>query len=449
MRSTRGYFVPTLRINVMSKASARARDVTDPTNNYFTGMWTLDYKQLENIYMTTWVGKKIVELPNKFIFKTGFNIKIDGQDKSDLENQAMAFYKKRRLEKRVMQANAIKKIYGGAIILPKHKMQDPNKPYDISLFKGQEDLEFVVRDLTYLAVTPHTDLVSERYFEPERISLAGVTTLADNCILFKGIQVPQRRMPQFRYLGMSIFQNIFQALICDEYISKGIVNMVYRGNMKYYKLKGFSDLVKQGAEELAVEKIKLIEDYASLLSAGILDGEDDVSFVSQHFSALPEIDERSIQRLSAATNIPAVVLLGQNPDKTPLGGGNNDSELESFYNYIEEEQRDIEPEMEHLFKIICAIIDGKEHDVEITFNKPHNINPQVQVETDKIVLENMTAQQSLGFSDEIIKQYAVKNGIINQEQADTITEFRNEMLEMAELEAENNESNGKDDTKAA
>jgi phage-related protein (TIGR01555 family) len=417
-------------VNVMSKASAQRRDVTNPNNNYFSSMPTINYQELENIYMSTWVGKKIIDLPNKYIFKNGFSFKIGDGTNKKLEEEVLKFYHEKGLEKKVKEANAIKRIYGGGIILIKDKNQDPMQPYDYTKFYDRTDIEFIARDLSYLAVTPYIEIVGENYFEPHIINLAGVSALAENCILFKGIQAPKRRMPQFRYLGMSIFQNIYQAMINDEYVSKGIVNMIYRGNMKYYKLEGYSDLVKQGYEELAISRISAIEDYSSHLSAGILDKNDDVSFVQQSFASLAEIDERSIKRLAAASNIPATILL--NEQQTGLGNASQ-GEQENFYNYIEEEQHDLEPAMKHVFRIIVNILSGQDEDIEFSFNKPHNIDPQTQANIDKIVLENIHAQQALGFNDEILKDYAVRNKVITSEQALELTTLKNEMLEMENL----------------
>lgn len=421
--------------NVMTKAAIRHRDVTNPANNYYEAMHTLDYNQLENMYMTEWVAKKIVDMPVDYMYKNMFDLTIEGEE--SLEKECMDYYKEKKLNVLMKQAAKIKKIYGGGIIFPKDRFQDPMKPYDWESFKGR-DIEFILKDLTYLAVTPHIHIVSDKYFEPETINMAGVSMLAENCIIFRGIQAPLRRMPQFRYLGMSMYQNIFQAMISDSYVSKGIVNMVYRGNMKYYRLDGFDETVKQGGDDLILQRIGLIEDGASIMSAGLLDAKDSVEFVKQSFQNLDKIDHRSLTRLSAASNIPSMVLLGRAPESSGLGD-NSSGELENFYNYIEHEQRETDPELSFLFKIIAYILTGKEHKTEVFLKKPHNINPQKQAETDKIILENMQAQQSLGIPDDIVVDYGVKTGILTTEQATKVTELKNEMFKMAEYEAENEE----------
>jgi len=424
--------------NVYSTAAARARDVTNPQNNYFSSMWTIPYQQLENIYMTTWVGKKIVEIPTEYIFKNGFTLTIKG--KPELEQKVLDYYKERGLEERVKQALTYKYIYGGCIILPKDKSQDPSKPYNYKQFKGKE-IEFIVRDLSYMAVIPHVEIVSEKYFEPKNISLAGLYMDAENCMLFKGIRAPLRRMPQFRYLGMSVFQNIFEALINDQYITKGITNMVYRGNMKYYKLEGLNELVKQKKESLAVERICVIENVASMLSAGILDAKDSVEWVQQGFASLADIDERSLTRLSAATNIPAMVLLGKSPDSSGMGQSQR-PELENFYDFIGKEQNQTDPLMCHLFRIIINILNGDDVDFEFKFNPPENIDKKTQIDVDTAVLNNLKAMEDVGFNDEVIKRYAVEKGVITSEEADSMDELQRDMLEASSIDEDDTQIDG-------
>jgi phage-related protein (TIGR01555 family) len=428
-------------VNVMTTAAHRHRDVTNPANNFYDTVVRLDYNQLENIYMSEWVARKAVDLPIDFMFKNGFDLVIDGEKESELEKECLKYYHKHNIEKRWKEAIKYKKLYGGGIIFPKDRFQNPFEPYDWESFNGR-DIEWIVKDVTYMAITPYIDIVSDNYFDPHRIIMAGVTIHADNCIMFRGLQPPKRRIPTFRYFGMSIYQIIFNALISDSYVSKGIVNMIYRGNMKYYRLKNFEQTIKQGGGDLILERIGLMEDGASIMSAGLLDAEDSVEFVQQSFASLDKIDQRSLTRLAAATDIPSMVLLGRAPESTGLGNDTS-GELENFYNYISNEQQAENPSGVKLFEIISFILSGQKKEIDFKFKKPDNINQKVQAETDKLVIENMQAQQNMGLPDDIIIDYAIKNGLISAEQAAGIDKLTNEMLQLAEqsqeYEAENDD----------
>lgn len=421
-------------VNLMTTLAHRQRDVTNPVNNFYDTVVKLDYHQLENIYISEWVAKRAIDIPIEFMFKNGFDLSIDGEKQSSLEKGCLDYYYKHNIEKRWKESIKNKKMYGGGIIFPKDRYQSPMVPYDWESFHNR-DIEWIAKDVSYMAVTPYINIVSDHYFDPHMITMSGVTLHVDNCIQFRGIQPARRQIPTFRYFGMSIYQNIFQALISDSYISKGIVNMVYRGNMKYYFLKNFESTVKQGGADLILERMGLLEDGASILSAGLLDAEDSVEFVTQTFANLDKIDDRSLTRLCAATGIPSMLFMGRSPESKGLGGDNSE-EMETTYNYIENEQKEEEPSGTKIFEIIAYILTGQKKEIDFSFRKPHAINQKTQIEIDKGVLENMQAQQALSIPDDIIIDYAIKNGLMTEEQASNITELKNEMMQMQEQQQE-------------
>lgn len=421
-------------VNVLNATAAR-RDTTSIFNNFYTAEMALDYAQLENIFMQNWAAKKIVTLPIEYMFKNGFTLKIDN---AELEKPVMDLYKKHKLEFYIKRCLENRDIYGGGVILVKNFLQDPLAKFDYALAGvNAENIEFVERDLRHIAVQPYTHLLEANYFEPHRLSLAGLTTDASNCIIFKGVHVPLIRIASFRYMGMSVFQNIFQAMIMDDYVSKGIANMIWRNNRYYYKLNGLNELVSQNNANKALERLGMLEDGISILAAGVLDKEDEVEIVSQSFSSLADIDQRSIERLSAATNIPATVLLGKSPDGLNATG---EGDANNFYDFIEAQQQRIVPQMEQLFKVLIAMASGGQLvNFTFEFNKPNQVNPSKQTELESKVLDNVIKMQQLGLPDDIIKHHLISKGLITQEQSETFDLINLEMQKI-EAEAENQET---------
>lgn len=420
-------------VNVLTKAAAQRRDVTLTTSNFYADDFMISPAQCENIYTSSWIGKKIVEIPRDYIFKNGFTLKIPGNE--TLEKDVLKLYDERDMEAKIKFNEFNKRIYGGSVMFIKNPHQDPLKEFDPTACSiAPENIEFVSMDYSYLAIFPNTDMISENYFEPERISLAGLTAEKSNCIIFKGVRVPRRRMPKYRYLGMSVFQNIFQAMILDDYISKGIANMVWRNNRWYYKVDGLNELVKTGNESLALTRLSMVEDSMNVLSAAILDKNDEAMLISQSFTALPDVDRRAVERLSAACNIPATVLLGKSPDGQNSTG---ESDLENFYNWIEAQQKEIEPQMRQIFNILICMKAGKEVPFEFEFNKPNQISTTKQVEIDDKVLNNATRMDTLGLPEEVITDYLKKYGIITSEQAQKVENYLEEANEAAAEMQEN------------
>jgi uncharacterized protein len=428
-------------LNLINTA-AQKRDVTNPFASFYQADALLSPAQCENIYISSWIAKKIIEIPMEYIFKNGFTFKIE--DSEELTTRVIQLSENLGILDKVKLCEMYKRVYGGAVLFVKNPHQDLMKEFDATACKvAPNSIEFVPMDLTYLAVTPHIDIVSGKYFEPKTISMAGLTAEASNCVIFRGIQVPKRRMPQFRYIGMSVFQNIFQAMIMDDYISKGIANMVWRNNRWYYKIDGLSEMAKEGNEALALTRLAMVEDSMNILSAGIVDKNDEVQLISQSFSALPEIDRRSLERLSAASNIPATVLLGKSPDGMNATG---DGDLENFYSYIEAEQCKIVPLMKQIFNVLICMLTGKEVKFTFEFNKPNQISPSRQMDIDAKVLDNVQKMDGLGVPEDVIKDYMVKYGLLTPAQSEDIKEFEKDTDKVEEeYFKENKEQEEKDE----
>jgi uncharacterized protein len=428
-------------LNLINTA-AQKRDVTNPFASFYQADALLSPAQCENIYISSWIAKKIIEIPMEYIFKNGFTFKIE--DSEELTTRVIQLSENLGILDKVKLCEMYKRVYGGAVLFVKNPHQDLMKEFDATACKvAPNSIEFVPMDLTYLAVTPHIDIVSGKYFEPKTISMAGLTAEASNCVIFRGIQVPKRRMPQFRYIGMSVFQNIFQAMIMDDYISKGIANMVWRNNRWYYKIDGLSEMAKEGNEALALTRLAMVEDSMNILSAGIVDKNDEVQLISQSFSALPEIDRRSLERLSAASNIPATVLLGKSPDGMNATG---DGDLENFYSYIEAEQCKIVPQMKQIFNVLICMLTGKEVKFTFEFNKPNQISPSRQMDIDAKVLDNVQKMDGLGVPEDVIKDYMVKYGLLTPAQSEDIKEFEKDTDKVEEeYFKENKEQEEKDE----
>jgi len=428
-------------LNLINTASQK-RDVTNPFASFYQADALLSPAQCENIYISSWIAKKIIEIPMEYIFKNGFTFKIE--DSEELTTRVIQLSENLGILDKVKLCEMYKRVYGGAVLFIKNPHQDLMKKFDATACKvAPNSIEFVPMDLTYLAVTPHIDIVSGKYFEPKTISMAGLTADASNCVIFRGIQVPKRRMPQFRYIGMSVFQNIFQAMIMDDYISKGIANMVWRNNRWYYKIDGLSEMAKEGNEALALTRLAMVEDSMNILSAGIVDKNDEVQLISQGFGGLPEVDRRSLERLSAASNIPATVLLGKSPDGMNATG---DGDLENFYSYIEAEQCKIVPQMKQIFNVLICMLTGKEVKFTFEFNKPNQISPSRQMDIDAKVLDNVQKMDGLGVPEDVIKDYMVKYGLLTPAQREDIKKFEKD-TDKAEEEyfKENKEQEKKDE----
>lgn len=416
-------------LSVISSAGMRKRDVSNPLNSTFLidTIGTSNYQLFEGMYLSTWIGKKIVEIPTQSAFKNGFNFKIPTDP--EVEEQVLKYYHEHKLQALMMEGSMDADIYGGAVIYINNPKADPLQPFDPAYCAiNPEQVEFVEYDASYLAVTPHINPGKRSYNSPNMIAAFGATFEQSHGLIFQGVNVMTRWKPRFKYLGMSIFQNIFQTILNDEVISKAIPNLVHRCSIYFYKVAGLQELVKQGKEDKIMNKISKYEDLKSIYSAGVIDLEDEVQIVAQTFAGLPDLDRRSVERLAAASGIPATVLLGKSPDGQNSTG---DSDLENFYNFIELYQEKLTPNMNKLFDTLIWMVAGRKIEFEFKFEKPQQISKVRRLDTDQKTLINAATMQTLGLPDSILKRYLVDNGVIETDEAEEMDENGEELQRLA------------------
>lgn len=413
---------------VLRSKAMRRRDVTNPQNAQFTAELQFSWAQLELIYLTSWVARKIVNLTAKHIFRNGWTLKTDN---STLTADVIKMYNQHNLDKKNRRAIMERDIYGGSYLIMKNDFQDPSRPHDPTVYgKYPDKTSFVNMDVSYSAITPFTNIGNEDYYEPKIISLPGITLDPSNALLFRGVWVPTRRIPNYRYMGMSKFQHMYQAMITDDLVSRSIANLVYRSNVMFYKMPGYKQLLADNNEELILKHIRCFEDTKSIFDAGVMDKEDEIELVSQQFNALADIDKRASERLAAATDFPATVLLNKSPDGQNSTG---ESDMEILYSYISGEQAKLENEvLPPEFEVLIQMVAGEHRDFKFEFNPPKQIKQTEQLDVDQKTLANASSMQALGVDDEIILQYMVKNSLINEDEAEEASKSMEEMRESAE-----------------
>ena len=248
---------------------------------------------------------------------------------------------------------------------------------------------------------------------------------------FSGLPVSQVLKPMYKYMGMSLIENAYSAIINDELMNKAIPNIVYRSSVVNYKITGMKEALKMGDEEQLLKYVSDAENAKSILNATICDGEDAVEVVSRELSGLEGLDQRSAYRLSAAFGIAAVVLWGKSPDGMNASG---QADWENFYNFVAVWQKRWFENLRWFYKVLTACVTGRDDvDFELEFNKASLLTPQQKVANDAVVLQNAAMMRDQGIPDETIQRYLVENEIMTEEEAEEYAQTLEEMNAMEPL----------------
>ena len=397
---------------------ARQRDISQANNAYYYRQNRLPYEELNAIYQQAPIARRAVDLICKHFLKNGFAIDIP--DREELVEEVMKRWKEYKLDELLLKVTKDALISGHSILLIKDRFSDAGKPLNLKSLKDR-NLDFIYVDARYITTVPCLDPFSVDFYKPIQYAIAGTTVDKSYVVEFSALDVPNYLKPNYKYMGMSIYEPAFKTLISDDLISKAIPNIVWRSSIVNYKITGFKEALKQGKEMQILKYISTTENSKSILNATVCDAEDTAEVLTRELAGLDGLDQRSIYRLSAAFGIPAVILLGKSPDGQNSTGR---ADFEAFYNFIEEWQEQWKPSIERIIKVLIANITG-EDDVsfEFEYNKVNMETPQQKADNDGKILENVSKMEQLSLPVSAMTRYLADNGIINEDEQTEISEL--------------------------
>jgi hypothetical protein len=186
-------------------------------------------------------------------------------------------------------------------------------------------------------------------------------------ILWPGARTAQQEKDDNNSWDYSILDRCWPALKAFETLYKGVELLVTEGPQAVYKVKGLFDKIVAGEEDQLRTRFDLIELYRSAFRAIIIDADGSESFERQQvtYSGTPEILNQMQLRLSAATQIPMMVLFGQSPGGLGVTGEND---LKWFFDRTASSQRNVlAPRIERAARVVLAAAGIEAVEVNVTF----------------------------------------------------------------------------------
>ena len=413
---------------VVENAGALRRDVTSRFNGYFFREPRLDYDELNSVYQSVPIVRRAIELITGHLLKNGVSFTIPDNPEATAEVTDLA--ERVHVNSLMEEAGMITLINGlGGVLLVQENL-DPRKPLNLKRLKGITP-KFSVIDGRFITTTPCLDPLSPDYYKPRTFEVVGHSVHPTWFNAFMGLPVSQVLKPMYKYMGMSLIENAYQAIVNDEIMNKAIPNIVYRSSVVNYKIMGMKESLKMGEEQQLLKYISTAENTKSILNATITDGDDAVEVVSRELSGLEGLDQRSAYRLSAALGIAATVLWGKSPDGMNASG---QADWENFYNFVEVWQSRWYDNLRWFYRVLTACVTGRDDiDFELDWNKANLLSPQQKVANDSVILQNVQMMRDLGLPDDTIQRYLIENDILTEDEADEYAEIQQEMDALAPM----------------
>lgn len=208
---------------------------------------------------------------------------------------------------------------------------------------------------------------------------AGQKIHESRLIMFPGARTSIRRKRYNWGWDDSVFQRVYQVLMKFGLDWAAATHLLTDASQGVLTLKGLIEAI--GGNNLAEidKRGELFDKHRTNLRTILLDADEGEKYekVGTQFSGIPDMLDRTAQRLAAAARMPVTVLMGTSPAGLNATG---DADIRNWYDQIASVQRrQLAPRLQKLIRLITLAKEGptsgKELEVEVCFKPLYQLTP--------------------------------------------------------------------------
>lgn len=330
----------------------------------------LDDVTLEQLYELDGIAARIVRAPCVHALRRGFTVST-GDPQTDTAIKA-------RLED-LDAVNALRKAWqwarlygGGAVFIGADDGRDPREPLDVNSISS---VRFTV-DVDRIELIPQvweTDPLSARFGKPRVYQLVrnatgggaqNASVHASRVIRFDGVEPTKRRRQTLQGWGDSVLQRVYVDLQQARGAYAAVAGLMHEASQGVFKMKDLM-LMMAGDRDDTLKRRMEAMDMARSVARAILIDADGESYERVEVGALTglvEAMDRFTNMVSASSEIPVTVLMGQAPAGLNATG---ESDIRSWYDAVEAEREAmLRSRVEHMVRLLLRAKDGPTGGVE-------------------------------------------------------------------------------------
>jgi len=404
----------------------------DPrTQNFYKMGMRITQATANNLYVYNWLAAKVVDIPIDDATRKWRNLLIPDADK---KKEIEAALKEFDVKGKVNLASKWARVFGGAVILVIIENDDPEEQLIVENIKTDSLKNFIVLDRYNIYPDQiNRNILSSNFGKPEYYTVARGGQKIHHSRLYKlrGVLSTIMELEQQNYWGNSIFTTLYEPVADSQTVSQSISNLVYESSVDVYRINGLNALVAEGQDDLVVKRLKLAHEMKSIINGIALDKEDEYDKKENTFTQLPQIDDRFIQKVSGASNIPVTRLLGISPAGQNATG---EADMLNYYDFVQSlQENDLRPVIDWMDSIILA---------SSNFNDPFEyefkpLKQLTEIEQSKVDLENaqrdqIYLDQGIIESSDVLSELAEQGTYVSIDENRVEEEKENEELSFEE-----------------
>ena len=297
---------------------------------------TLNDAQWSTVYRTSWMGRKVVDIPAKDATRKWREWQAEADQIVLIEAEETRL----QLPQKVKLALQQSRLFGGAGIYFSIEGDDPELPLDLStVSEGSLDFVTVFPKGVLVAGDLELDPMSEDYGLPQWYEVSGAESgqtkiHRSRLAIFTGNDVltPQELIGQNQGWGDSVLQSAYEAVRNADSTASNIASLVYEAKVDVLQIPDLGTIMANPRHrELLAERVELSAQLKGNNGMLVIDGDETYNQKTFQFAGLPDINYQALQAVSGAADIPITRFLGQSPSGLTSTG---EADLKNYYDAV-------------------------------------------------------------------------------------------------------------------
>lgn len=393
---------------LVSVLTGRGTSVDRAAHN-FHYFQPLDPQQIEAAYRSSWLHRKIVDVPCEDMTRAGRDWDANKADIEAIEAEE----KRLKVWAKVREAIRLGRLGGGAIVIGIGN--DPTQPLPTTIGKGAVSYLTVVSRWQLTLGDMISDPASPLYGEPAYFELQGtgqqVRIHPSRVIPFKGLPIPAIHSLswQDRYWGDSVIQAINEAVEHASMAAQGFASLIDEAKVDVYRLAGLAETLGiAGGDKKITDRLTATNAGKSVHRAVILDKEDEWEQRQLTLAGIRDVIITYDGRVAGAADIPATRLFGKAPDGMNASG---DGDMDNYRQSIGAKQEmDLRPQMDAIDAVLLPSAGVNLADKTWAFSPLQLLSEKELAEIEAKEAESVSKYVNLG----IIAESAMAEVVVNR-----------------------------------
>lgn len=360
-------------------------------------------ESLESLYYGDDLAHRIVSALVDEAMRQGFEVEEAGEGESEEggedETEAKLYDECERLgvAEKLTEAAIWGRLFGGsALWVGANDGQDSDAPLVEERISAVDFIHVLdKREMT--PITYYSDPAAAQFGQVEtyRVDLGaralGVATVtatvhASRLVIFPGAPTSARQRAKLAGWDHSVLHAVYEVLRATQSNWQSVQHLMSDASQAVYKVKGLIELIAAGQEDTMRARMELVEQGRSVSRAIILDAEgEDFTRQATPLSGIPDILDRSMQRLSAAACMPMTVLWGMSPAGMNATG---ESDTRMWYDQVKAYQEKVlRPRLLRVVRLMAQSIGADPLVWEVCFPSLWQQSEKEKAEVRKLVAE--------------------------------------------------------------